>query len=405
MKKTVFMLLYFICGFNIFCNNYLQSIVWNYSSLNNKHFIYQTNFDSSLQVSNENNNSVKQEEGLFQKFKKFIDNNISWKSLIILTIILLVLCVVSIAFPPLFIIVGIGFIIWLYILIGLVWALPWLKILFWIGFISLSFYGCYGVYLAVEGITNSLAAGITACVIGVILAIFLCISGLEDADTIWYFYYIVIVASYFSSIVTCLAVYFIFIFPFIKFKSAKEHNYKIPRIAERLVADSYYIEKCSKSDRDFYMQNKIVIDELAGNIKKQKLEKQKQEQDIEHQKQLQQIEEELKIQESQAKQDDEAAKLKRHLNNLPERIRFIGRIEKTNSNDEILVVFDQIENTLRDIEKFKEYISNEDISFIKRQKKYFEAELEDAKENFIENKVFLIHKEGITELFLSLENN
>jgi len=141
---------------------------------------------------------------------------------------------------------------------------------------------------------------------------------------------------------------------------------------------------------------------LVSGIKQERDEKRTHEQNIQRKKQLEDIEKESKTQELQAKQDEETAKLKRHLAALPERVRMIGQIQKSDANDDLLSVFDQIESVLQDIQAFRMHLSNENKNLIKRQCALFEAHLEDVKEKIVENKVFLLQRDGIIELFTNL---
>ena len=346
-----------------------------------KNFLCKASAEKAVQPSGTTAQSVQPKKRSFVTLKNFL----------ILTGILIVGVLVCIAIPFLAIAEIAGLILWIYMGVVLLFAMPWLTILFWVGLVFLVIGISGGIVTWIGGIT-SLAGGITTAILGFVLAGLTCFALLDSPDTVWYSYYIAVAVGYLFALIIFGLIYFIIIRPVRYFKNKKT----IASMAERIAADSYYIETCSNADRSFYARHKIAIDKLVSGIKQERDEKRTHEQ-------LEDIEKESKTQELQAKQDEETAKLKRHLAALPERVRMIGQIQKSDANDDLLSVFDQIESVLQDIQAFRVHLSSDNRNLIKRQCALFEAHLEDVKEKIVENKVFLLQRDGIIELFTNLQ--
>ena len=364
------------------------TIIKGSASSAGKNFLCKASAEKAVQPSGTTAQSVQPKKRSFVTLKNFL----------ILTGILIVGVLVCIAIPFLVIAEIAGLILWIYMGVVLLFAMPWLTILFWVGLVFLVIGVSGGIVTWIGGIT-SLAGGITTAILGFVLAGLTCFALLDSPDTVWYSYYIAVAVGYLFALIIFGLIYFIIIRPVRYFKNKKT----IASMAERIAADSYYIETCSNADRSFYARHKIAIDKLVSGIKQERDEKRTHEQNIQRKKQLEDIEKESKTQELQAKQDEETAKLKRHLAALPERVRMIGQIQKSDANDDLLSVFDQIESVLQDIQAFRVHLSSDNRNLIKRQCALFEAHLEDVKEKIVENKVFLLQRDGIIELFTNLQ--
>ena len=381
----------------LFCLSYFSvsvygenttTIIKGSASSAGKNFLCKASAEKAVQPSGTTAQSVQPKKRAFVTLKNFL----------ILTGILIVGAFVCIAIPFLAIAEIAGLILWIYMGVVLLFAMPWLTILFWVGLIFLVILVSQGIVIWIGGIT-SLAGGITVAILGFVLAGLTCFALLDSSDTVWYSYYIAVAVGYLFALIIFGLIYFIIIRPVQHFKNKKT----IASMAERIAADSYYVETCGNADRSFYARHKIAIDKLVSGIKQERDEKRTHEQNIQRKKQLEDIEKESKTQELQAKKDEETAKLKRHLAALPERVRMIGQIQKSDSNDDLLSVFDQIESVLQDIQAFRVHLSSDNRNLIKRQRALFEAHLEDVKEKIVENKVFLLQRDGIIELFTNLQ--
>jgi hypothetical protein len=365
----------------------ITTIINGSDSSTGKIFLCKASAEKEVQQSDTNTPAVQPKKQSFVTLKNFL----------ILTGILIVGIPLSLI-PPLAIAEIAGLILWIYMGVVLLFAMPWLTILFWVGLVFLVIGISGGLVMWIGDIT-SLAGGITTTILGFVLAALFCFALHDEADIAWYSYYIAVVVGYLFALIIFGLIYFIIIRPVQHFKNKKT----IASIAERIAADSYYIETCSNADRSFYTRHKIAIDKLVSGIKQERDEKRTHEQNLQRRKQLEDIEKESKAQELQVKQDEAAAKLKRHLDSLPERVRMIGQIQKSDTNDDLLSIFDQIESVLQDIQAFQAHLSSNNRNLIKRQCALFEAHLEDAKEKIVENKVFLLQRDGIIELFTNLQ--